>query len=100
MLRRREDYAFGRPSLHREKLRRFELMLGVPRQQGKRLATAGRTFATVDQRRLEKELVAQAEVAYRRLVADWTAKGGAGATPGRASERPSEGIATRQATSP
>jgi transposase len=100
MLRRREDYAFGRPSLHREKLRRFELMLGAPRQQGKRLTSAGRTFATVDQRRLEKELAGQSEVAYRRLVADWTAKGGAGATPGRASKRPSEGIAARQATSP
>ena len=100
LLRRDEDYAFVRPSLQREKLRRFELMLGAPRQQGKRLATAGRTFATVEHRRLEKELVAQAEVAYRRLVADWTAKGGAGATPGRASKRPSEGIAARQATSP
>jgi hypothetical protein len=102
LLRRGEDYAFGRPSLHREKLRRFELMLGAPRQQGKRLATAGRTFATVDQRRLEKELAGQAETAYRRLVADWQApkKSGAGATPGRASNKPSEGIAARQATSP
>jgi len=100
MLRRREDYAFMRPSLHREKLRRFELMLGAPRQQGKRLATAGRTFATVPQRQLEKELAAQAEIGYRRLVADWTAKGGAGATPGRASKRPSKGTATRQTTSP
>ncbi len=101
MLRRGEGYAFGRPSLHREKLRRYELMLGAPRQQGKRLASAGRTFASVDQRRLEKELAGQAETAYRRLVADWTAtKGGAGATPGRALERPSKGIAARQATSP
>jgi transposase len=83
MLRRGEEYAFGRPSLHREKLRRYELMLGAPRQQGKRLATAGRTFASVDQRRLEKELAGQAETAYRRLVTDWTAtKSGAGATPG------------------
>jgi transposase len=101
MLRRGEEYAFGRPSLHREKLRRYELMLGAPRQQGKRLASAGRTFASVDQRRLEKELAGQAETAYRRLVADWTAtKGGAGATPGRALERPSKGTAARQATSP
>jgi transposase len=100
MLRRRENYAFMRPSLHREKLRRFELMLGAPRQQGKRLATAERTFATVPQRQLEKELAAQAEIGYRRLVADWTAKGGAGATPGRASKRPSKGTATRQTTSP
>ena len=34
MLRRGEEYAFARPSLHREKLRRFELMLGAERQQG------------------------------------------------------------------
>ena len=90
MLRRGEDYAFARPSLQREKLRRFELLLGAPRQQGKRLETEGRTFASVGQRRLEKELVAQAEVAYRRLMSDWTAGGkrGAGATPGRASEGP------------
>jgi hypothetical protein len=45
-------------------------MLGADRQQGKRLTSAGRTFATVDGRRLEKELASQQEVAYRRLVAD------------------------------
>ena len=98
MLRRGEDYAFARPSLQREKLRRFELMLGAERQQGKRLTTAGRTFATVDQRRLEKELAAQSEIAYRRLVADWQPvnKAGAGATPGRASHRSSKDVAARQ----
>jgi transposase len=98
MLRRDEDYAFARPSLQREKLRRFELMLGAERQQGKRLTSAGRTFATVDQRRLEKELAAQSEIAYRRLVADWQPvnKAGAGATPGRASHRSSKDIAARQ----
>ncbi len=51
ILRRGQDYAFARPSLQREKLRRFELMLGAERQQGKRLETEGRTFASVDQRR-------------------------------------------------
>jgi transposase len=98
MLRRGEDYAFARPSLQREKLRRFELMLGAERQQGKRLTSAGRTFATVDQRRLEKELAAQSEIAYRRLVADWQPvnKAGAGATPGRASHRSSKDTAARQ----
>ncbi|MDQ4071620.1 MAG: IS110 family transposase, partial [Actinomycetota bacterium] len=35
LLSRGEDYAFMRPSLHREKIRRLELMLGAPRQQGK-----------------------------------------------------------------
>lgn len=99
MLHRDEDYAFARPSLHREKLRRFELMLGAPRQQGKRLSTTGRTFATIDQRKAEKELAAQAETAYQRLMADWQPakkKAGAGATPGRASQRPSKGKAARQ----
>lgn len=86
MLRRGEDYAFARPSLQREKLRRFELLLGAPRQQGKR-PDGLRTFASTEQRRLEKELGAQAETAYRRLMADWqvSVKGGAGATRGRAS---------------
>jgi transposase len=93
MLRRGEDYAFARPALQREKVRRFELMLGAPRQQGKRLDTEGRTFATINQRKLEKELVAQAEIAYRRLMDDWTPGGkrGAGATPGRASQKALEG---------
>ena len=92
MLRRGEDYAFARPSLQREKLRRFELILGAQRQQGKRLETEGRTFASVEQRHREKELALQAERAYQRLMTDWQpARGGAGATKGRASQKPSEG---------
>ena len=99
MLRRSEEYAFARPSLHREKLRRFELMLGASRQQGKRLATAGRTFATIDQRNAEKALADQAETAYQRLMADWQPvkkKEGASVTTGRASQKPSKGKAARQ----
>jgi ABC-2 type transport system ATP-binding protein len=49
----------------------------------------------------ERELSRQAEAAYRRLVNDWQATRpttmGAGATPGRASQRPSRGKAARQA---
>ena len=99
MLSRDEDYAFARPSLVREKLRRLELMVGASRQQGKKLTAAGRSFATVEGRRLEKELAAQQEAAYLRLVSDWKAnrpKAGAGATPGRASQKPSKGKAARQ----
>jgi len=62
------DYAFARPSLVREKLRRLELLTGAQRNRGKRTGI----FATRDQHRLEQELAAQAEIAYRRLVADWT----------------------------
>jgi transposase len=67
MLSRGEDYAFARPSLTREKVRRLELMTGAEHQKGKRIGV----FATKEQHRLDKELAAQAELAYRRLVQDW-----------------------------
>jgi hypothetical protein len=85
--------AFVRPSLVREKIRRLELMVGAQRCQGRRNPV--RVFATSEQHRLEKELAAQAELAYRRLTLDWTAqKKGTGAAPGRASS------AARQETAP
>ena len=97
MLSRGEDYAFARPSLTREKLRRLELMIGAERQKGKRIGV----FATKEQHQLDKELAAQAELAYRRLVQDWQpANKGAGAAPGRASRGPSSGQAARQETAP
>ena len=98
MLSRGEDYAFA--SLVREKLRRLELMTGAERRKGKRNPV--RVFATREQHQLDKELAAQAELAYRRLMADWqpSRKQGAGAAPGRASRRPSSGQAARQETAP
>jgi hypothetical protein len=99
MLSRGEDYAFARPSLTREKLRRLELATGAERRQGKRNPV--RVFASSEQHRLERELAAQAELAYRRLVQDWQpAIKGAGAAPGRASRRPPSGQAARQETAP
>ena len=99
MLSRGEDYAFARPSLTREKLRRLELMTGAEPRKGKRNPV--RVFATREQHQLDKELAAQAELAYRRLVQDWQpAIKGAGAAPGRASRRPSNGQAARQETAP
>jgi len=99
MLSRGEDYAFARPSLTREKLRRLELMVGAERRQGRRNPV--RVFASTEQHRRERELAAQAEVAYRRLVQDWQpAIKGAGAAPGRASCGPSSGQAARQETAP
>jgi transposase len=98
MLTREEDYAFVRPSLYRGKILRLELLLGAPRQRGKRLSAPA--FLRPAQRRVETELAEQQEAGYRRLVADWQAsrpaKGGAGATPGRASQGPSRGKAARQ----
>jgi transposase len=97
MLSRGEDYAFARPSLTREKLRRLELMTGAQHQKGKRIGL----WVTKEQHRLDKELAAQAELAYRRLVQDWqpTIKG-TGAASGRASCGPSSGQAARQETAP
>jgi hypothetical protein len=100
MLTRGEDYAFARPSLVREKLRRAELLTGAERRQGKRNPEP--VFASTQQRRLEKELARQAEIAYQRLVDDWQPliSKGAGATPGRASSRPPKRQAARQDTAP
>ena len=100
MLSRGEDYAFARPSLVREKLRRLELMTGAEQRKGKRNPV--RVFATREQHQLDKELAAQAELAYRRLVQDWqpAMKRDAGAAPGRATRGPSSGQAARQETAP
>jgi transposase len=97
MLSRGEDYAFARPSLTREKIRKLELATGAERQKGKRIGV----WVTKEQHRLDTELAAQAELAYRRLVQDWQpAIKGAGAAPGRASCGPSSGQAARQETAP
>jgi transposase len=99
LLTRGEDYAFARPSLVRRKLRTLELKAGAPRAKpGPNAEPVWNT--TTDA--AEKRLAQQAEAAYQRLVADWQASGpkaGAGATPERASQRPSKGKAARQATS-
>ena len=85
LLSREEDYAFGRPSLVRSKLRAAQRLAGAPalakRHGGQRVSS------TPAERAAERELAQRAEAAYRRTVADWRAGGkvGAGATEGRAS---------------
>ena len=97
LLTRSEDYAFAQPSLTTKKMRRLELAAGAPRRQGGRHVWSTNTAM----RAAERELALQAQRAYERTVADWQAnKTGAGATPGRASEKPSSGKAARQTTSP
>jgi transposase len=86
LLTREQDYAFGRPSLSRHKLRRLELLAGDPPRRGQRSGSK----ASKREQRHERELSEQVEQAYRRLVADWQPKpnkSGAGATPGRASSK-------------
>jgi len=97
MLTRGEDYAFTRPAMTRNKIRRLELLAGAPPQKGRKGIAGGMSARVFE---AERELSRQAEHAYRRLVSDWRATGpkkaGAGATPGRASQRPSKGKAARQ----
>jgi transposase len=82
LLTEEQDYAFGRPSLHRHKLRRLELIAGDPSRRGRRSGSA----ASKREQRHERELSEQFELAYRRLVENWQPRGGgAGATRGRAS---------------
>jgi transposase len=101
LLTRQEDYAYAQPSLTKKKLRRLEITAGAPRYSAN---AAGIWSANAAVRQAERELARQAEVAYARTVRDWhatqTAKVGASATPGRASNQPSKGKAARQTTSP
>ena len=100
LLTREQDYAFQRPSLTRKKLRGLELRAGAERHPGRRDLATKNAYSQRAHRDRERELSEQAELAYRRLVADWQATGpaklGAGATPGRASRGPSKGQAARQ----
>jgi transposase len=100
LLTNEQDYALGRPSLHRHKLRRLELLAGDPSRRGRRSGSA----ASKREQRHERELSEQFEAAYRRLVDDWQAKpkrSGAGATQGRASLKASrKSQAARQGSAP
>jgi transposase len=96
LLTKEQDYAFGRPSLTRKKLRQLELAAGAARGQGQ----PGVWAANKALREAELELARQAETAYRRLVSDWQPNQGAGATPGRASSKPSSGKQRGRASVP
>jgi transposase len=82
LLTREEDYAFAQPSLTKKKLRRLELTGGAERGKLK----PGIWSTNKAMGRAERELARQAEVAYRRTVADWQTKRkrkGAGVPVGR-----------------
>jgi hypothetical protein len=86
-----EDYAYAQPSLTQKKMRRLELQAGAPRRQGGR-----HVWSTNDaMRHAERALAEQADLAYKRNVADWQATrpptAGASATQGHASKEPSKG---------
>jgi hypothetical protein len=100
LLWRQQDYAFGQPSLTAKKIRRLEITAGAPRwQERKGVWIAHRLL-----REAEIDLARQAEQAYAQTIRDRQAAGaikaGASATPGRASQQPTQGKAARQTTSP
>ena len=66
--RRGEDYAYARPSLTAQELRRLELRAGAEPRQGRRNGV--HRYSNAEQRRLETRVAVQAEAAYRRLVKD------------------------------
>ena len=101
LLAREEDYAFGRPSLTRRKLRALELKTTQGWRRGR--YSGPRVHETKKDRDRETEFAEQMETAYRRLVADWQPKptaSGAGATSGRASQKPPSGKQRGKATVP
>ena len=98
-----EDYAFARPSLTAQKLRRLELRAGAPSHRGRKGTTGAYSLKEV--RAGELELAAQAEHAYRQLVADWQAKApsnkvGAAAASGARLLGHQKGQAARQDQAP
>src|SRR6266487_254020 len=101
LLTREEDYAFGRPSLTRRKLRTLELKTEEGWRQGR--YSGPRVNESRKEREREAEFAGQMESAYRRLVQDWQpkpGKSGAGATRGRASSKPSSGKQRGRASVP
>src|SRR5207302_4392818 len=65
MLTRGQDYAHQQPSLTRKKLRRLEITAGAPKYT--RRAT-GRWATNELTREAERDLAAQAEISYQRMV--------------------------------
>jgi transposase len=64
-----EDYAFALPSLVAHKQRKLELRAGAPAARGRKGSTASYSLKTV--RAAERDVAAQAEAAYRTMVAAW-----------------------------
>lgn len=82
MLARDEDYAYARPALTAQKIRRLELLTGAERRRGHHPV---RAFSPAAQHQAERALAAQAEVAYVEVMSEWQPRPrvGAGATKGR-----------------
>jgi transposase len=86
MLTRGQDYAHQQPSLTAQKLRRLEITASAPVRKGR---PSGVWVTHQKMRHAEKQLAAQAQASYERMVRDWNAtspktKAGASVTAERA----------------
>jgi transposase len=70
MLTRGQDYAHQQPSLTAQKLRRLEIAAGAPPRKGK---PSGVWVTHQKMRQAEKQLAAQAQASYERMVRDCNA---------------------------
>jgi transposase len=101
LLTTEQDYAYQRPTLVARKLRTLELRAGAP--HACTTSTTPRASTAMLRAAQERQLAEHAELAYRRLIADWKATGpkkGTGAAPGRSSQGPSSDQAARQTPAP
>jgi transposase len=83
MLSKDEDYTWSRPALLQRKMRYLELAAGYPSRRGGRQKGTAAAYSHKAVREAEREMVGQAEEAYRRFVAGWkqqSPKGCSGAT--------------------
>src|SRR4051794_755123 len=64
-----EDYAYAQPSLVAHKRRKLELRAGSPAARGRKGKSSGYSLKAV--RAAERDLAAQAEMAYRVTIAAW-----------------------------
>ncbi len=73
LLTKDENYAWARPALLANKIRKVELLAGQPATKGRR---PGRAHAYNDRaiRQRERAWLEQAERAYTRFVANWQTK--------------------------
>ena len=97
LLSKEEDYAFARPSLTVQKLRRVEVRAGAKRLPSNH--GGPRVNPTPKQREAERRLQAQAEQAYRQFVSDWksTKPPEDKTAPQRSTGRPPKGDVAKEA---
>ncbi|QRM33102.1 IS110 family transposase [Microvirga sp. VF16] len=71
MLSKDEDYTWSRPALLQWKIRHLELAAGYPSRRGGRQKGPAAAYSHKAVREAEREMVGEAEEAYRRFVASW-----------------------------